>query len=255
VTKGVFVSLVMLTLCSCSETGPRGPLPSEIPQSVKLSGGSLVAGFANGSQREGKSVQSFNITKYPITVAEYRQCVAVGACTPPASETESCTHPPRFDAESTLSGATYDVDDGLPVTCTKPEQAQAYCAWQGGSLPTLNQWMLASRGSAVHRYAWGDRPATCADHPSVPGSSCPHDRGAFRVGGHNKGGSPSGMEDALLTRSELLQASRDSQFPACSAQNCIIQGIYPGSIDSVRPAATHETGAPFGFRCVTGGGQ
>ncbi len=247
---------------ACSEEqAPRGPNPNEVPEMVSLHGGSVTAGFAIGKSRDPKTFTSFRVTTSPITVAQYRQCMSVGACTLPAPETPSCDKNAPFSSSTTsIDGRTYGIDDALPMTCLAPNQAIAYCRGQGGTLPTLTQWTAAARGNSVHRYAWGDGPATCDEHPGAGHDGkkpCTSDLAAFRVGTHPSGASPSGMQDVLLTRAELLNTSDDAQFPSCRGTGtCAVQGVFPGTIDSVRPVySPRDVGASFGFRCVVQGGD
>jgi len=46
------------------------------------------------------------------------------------------------------------------------KQAEAYCQSVNGRLPTLDEWLLAARGSSPRRFSWGDQPpARCDQHP------------------------------------------------------------------------------------------
>ncbi len=253
-------ALGALLLVGCSEQdSPRPPLPDEVPLSVHVSGGSMTAGFAAGKSREEKSFTNFKITQSPITVAQYKQCVAVGACALPKPQSPTCENDVYVGNVhvSSLDGRTFGVDDALPMTCLMPEQAIGYCHWQGGTLPSLTEWTVASRGGSVHRYAWGDRQATCDEHPGVDRSSgkvpCVSSLTAFRVGAHPAGASPMGVQDVLITRTELLRDADDAQFSSCRGNStCAVIGTFAGTIDSVRPVSSpHDLGPSFGFRCVT----
>jgi formylglycine-generating enzyme len=43
-----------------------------------------------------------------------------------------------------------------PVTQISGADAEAYCRWVGGRLPTLDEWEVAARAGAVTRWPWGD---------------------------------------------------------------------------------------------------
>lgn len=67
-----------------------------------------------------------------VTVGAYRACLRDGACGSPG----------------TGAGCTWTSEprptDGLTVTCVAREQAEAFCAWTGGRLPTLLEWRSAA---------------------------------------------------------------------------------------------------------------
>src|SRR5262249_29945491 len=160
---------------------------------VSVAGGALTYGFTITHPRARASVGSFRISKSPVTVAEYAACVAAGACTEPALGTTAC----QTTSLVPIGGKTFDRSSpdaaSLPVTCAKPTQAIAYCAWVGGVLPTTEEWLMAARGSAVRRYPWGDAPPSCDHHPGA--LRC--DGASWGVGVHATGAAASGMQDAL----------------------------------------------------------
>jgi formylglycine-generating enzyme required for sulfatase activity len=253
---------------ACDDASPKSASlharPDQIPEAVDIAPQTMTSGFALAALRQKQDVAAFRITRTPITVARYRQCVTSGACTAPASESLECSHAADTHA---LYGATYDLPDGgdLPVTCASASQAAAYCAWVGGSLPTSSQWQLAARGTDVHRFAWGDTDPVC--ELSLGASNNPY----CATGGVDKSivgqspfaASPTGVQDVLLTPAELVRGSADSELPACGGDDryCAMRGLKPRAIDFATPVARDPKGPAaaaiptYGFRCVWSGGN
>lgn len=262
-SKVISMAFGLLVLAACAdEHAARPPSTDEIPEWTSVSSASVSDGFWNGKIRTSVSVAAFQITKYPVTVARYRQCVAVGACAAPSLDTAACS-PKNV---GTLHGPTYTLADDLPLTCSTPSQARAYCAWQGGQLPTEAQWLRAVRGEAAQEYAWGAAPGGCEMHPegyAGKGAPCGTAIADFVIGKHEKGASLSGVQDALLTPAELLRTDSRSGFGACRiGASCTISGLGGGSIDRVANVPDGKlTGAgelsipTYGFRCVKGSAQ
>jgi formylglycine-generating enzyme required for sulfatase activity len=160
------VLLLATSTAACDGEGShrgRGPRADEIPSFELVAGGKVVVGLQLSPVREERTVSAFRITKNPITVGRYKQCVSAEACTEPALASAECRSPgdPKH-----LNGPTFGAPDGdeLPVTCVKPEQAIAYCRWLGGRLPDSTQWLAAARGPAVRRFAWGNELDACEQH-------------------------------------------------------------------------------------------
>lgn len=289
-----FASAACLTLlmagCKDQAAGPGAPgAPSagDYPDAVSVQGGSVVEGFASGVLLKSRSIGSLRMTRHPVTVAAYRRCFEAGACPEPA---EGCGRKrgrnpldrPTWPQGSDADAGTLTDSEQLPLTCPGTEAAQAFCAWLGGRLPTLPEWLLASRGSEPQRFPWGrDRPS-CEQHPrsslrpalldAVPDGRkvtaqdlfC-HDGSTevFQVGRRPGAASPRGLEDVLLTRGELLGPDGDSSFGACAppVRGCVVYGLEPAAIDALEPVADRgdeigeRTRTPYGFRCAWDDGR
>ena len=82
-----------------------------------------------------------------VSVADYARCVADDAC-----ETAG-RHTGCYGTEA----ARRDY----PVNCVVRAQAQAWCAWSGRRLCSLDEHARAARGAEGAVYPWGDAPPAC----------------------------------------------------------------------------------------------
>ncbi len=104
---------------------------------AQLPDGSTVIQFKGGDVKNADgsttTLDPFWVTSSPITNQQYELCVAAGVCTPPDGKDNP--------------GFLVSVGDVFPVTGVTPQQAQAYCTWQGGGLPTSAQSKQSDEGT------------------------------------------------------------------------------------------------------------
>ncbi|MBN1303523.1 MAG: SUMF1/EgtB/PvdO family nonheme iron enzyme [Anaerolineales bacterium] len=189
IIKGVYVILaLLLALTAC---GPKAAAPTEAAQTeapppaaeteapateapaqaapVKLTGpelgttmkwvdGSLLVYIPEGEFIMGAdgadnpehvaALSSFWIYRNEVTNRMYAACIASGSCIMPLEETavRSLENPYMRDR---------------PVVGVNWEQADAYCKWAQGALPTEAQWEKTARGPEGNIYPWGEAAPGC----------------------------------------------------------------------------------------------
>ena len=116
---------------------------------VYVPGGTFKMGSETGDDRERPvhdvTLDAFWIDRMEVTNAQYAICVAAGKCGAPTS-TKSYTR------DSYYGNSQYA---GYPVIYVSWINADKYCKWVGGQLPTEAQWEYAARGPDAREYPWG----------------------------------------------------------------------------------------------------
>jgi formylglycine-generating enzyme required for sulfatase activity len=135
------------------------------------------------------TVSSFYLDKYEITVGRFRQFVNAGMGTqanPPGAEAGASLLITGSGWDSTWNGnlaanttalttnlrcySTYSTyytwtdqagsNESQPVNCLDWYTAFAFCAWDGGRLPTEAEWNYAASGGSEQRYYPWSSPGT-----------------------------------------------------------------------------------------------
>jgi formylglycine-generating enzyme required for sulfatase activity len=92
-------------------------------------------------------VDDFEINLYEITNAQYSACVGAGVCQQAGR---------NIAADSNLAYDPGYFSDNYPVVGVSWHDANTYCNWVGGRLPSEAEWEKAARGDDGRRYPWGN---------------------------------------------------------------------------------------------------
>lgn len=168
-------------------SNPGAAKPDAIPEAIKnkypgmiyIPAGWTVIGSNSGDPGEIPPhkvyVEAFYLGRYEITNQEYAEFVqATGHATP----------------RHWTGGPIPAGLENHPVNWVSFADAEAYCLWKGGRLPTEEEWEYAAHGPKPRLYPWGD---TFDSNRANTWESSRHDTAP--VGSYPQGESPLGVED------------------------------------------------------------
>jgi formylglycine-generating enzyme required for sulfatase activity len=119
-------------------------------------------------------VSAFSLDSLEVTLERWDHCTRAGACR-----------------------ALDEQEPGAPVRGLDPKEAEAFCRFEGGRLPTSDEWLLAAMGSEGRRFPWGSTGLVCrraafglADGPCAQGAQGPE-----LSGSRPDGATPEGVLD------------------------------------------------------------
>jgi formylglycine-generating enzyme required for sulfatase activity len=195
-------------------------------------------------------LDAFWIDRTEVTNAQYRACLQAGACSDPGCLDESGLNAPD-----------------QPVVCVKFAEAEAYCRWAEGRLPTEAEWEKAARGTDGRRYPWGNEDLDCAraNWLNCVGTTSP-------VGSYPSGASPYGVLDMAGNAWEPVSdwydlgyygrsEARNPQGPASGWYKVLRGGGSGSGWGLLRAAGRYGHGVPDvrtfdrGIRCAASPGD
>lgn len=190
------------------------------------------------------SQSGFWIDVTEVTNSMYAVCVEENVCTNSS-----------FAADGRFNGSEH------PVVGVSWDDANTYCQWVGGQLPTEAQWEYAARGNDGRLFPWGNKYPTCNKAQFL-------DCGGDTVGVGSlspDGASPFGISDMAGNVWEWVADWHDSYpyetqnnptGPESGSNKVLRGGSWSDFSRSLRVANRHadplETRSDdLGFRCVT----
>jgi formylglycine-generating enzyme required for sulfatase activity len=212
------------------EPTPIQPLEHEM---VQIPAGTFIFGTKNESTE--KNLDTYYIDKFEVTNAQYSRCVQAEICNPPVN--------------SIFSFEEYQQHPAADISL---KDAQEYCNWIGGYLPSELQWEKAARGTEGFEYPWGNKPLQ-EGHANICDAQCTEplrveaiDDGFPKtapVGSFPSGASPFGVEDMVGNLWEWTSegAARGGSWQNDRRSNKAISRV------SFDPEARDPS---LGFRCV-----
>jgi len=162
----------------------------------------------------------FYVDLYEVSNDLYAKCVFAGVCRKPS----------KTGSKMRLSYFGNPEFANHPVVYVSWQDAQTFCSWRGGRLPTEAEWEKAARGDTQFSYPWGEDSIDCQHANFWPVDACNGD--TTPIDSLTTGASPYGV----LNMSGNVQEWVNDWFQA-----------YPGG----DPNATREYG--ISHRVIRGG--
>jgi formylglycine-generating enzyme len=236
---------------------------------------------------EKKRVRAFHLDKFEATVGRFRAWVAAGQPAPAPGDVlhdDGEGHVLKWPKNAKIQDAVrlegwkrYDTwtggDDRRPKNNITWYTAAAFCRWDGGRLPTDEEWTRASRGGEEDRpYPWGTdapTPDFAVFNCMGDGDKACHIDDILRVGSKPKGDGRWGHHDLAgsmfeWTMSPGRVAGADANEKARGGGFCYIGGVDRRATTELRPAVfredspdtvSHMTGVRCAYDAPAGAGK
>jgi formylglycine-generating enzyme required for sulfatase activity len=235
---------------------------------------------------------SYCLDRHEVTAASYAQCVGAEGCAAPrravllaelALPEVALTPAARRRAQTAFGAQCNSGEPGRgqhPMNCLTYEEAESYCQWQGGKLPTDAEWEFAAEGVNGRAFPWG----TLSPNPTLVnacGSECKRWYGSLAlqavfdgvmydgsdgytgtapVGSFPGGATPEGIVDLIGNVAEWTSGRVEvyDSAPgeaAVAASHVVRGGAFTSSLAALAPPALRrylragERDRGVGFRC------
>ena len=225
-----------------------------------LDGG--VLDWVEIGSNDTENTDTFEILKTEVTARQYELCKEHGCCLATGNWKEC-------NVDSVEKDPAWDYDNS-PANCVDWSEAQMFCNWVGGWLPSAMQWEKAALHGRLEsdEYPWGNKAPTC-DYAVMVGDDdgfCRTDDGENRllrsqpVCSLEKGNTADGLCDMSGNVWEWVEdwypADKDDNIPAKTFR-MIKGGGYLSRENSLKSKTTSMEHPTFprdfgrvGFRCV-----
>lgn len=205
--------------------------------------------------------------RWEVTADDFLACVAAGGCQPPSRAACGQARGKNEDDDWDDHVGSYCLPltpNDYPMNWLTKAQAQAFCAWRGGELPSASEWKAAARGAK-----WGpladnllDEETCILSGVNFDSPACKDEMDAALIAANRfdgylglapRGVSPAGRtpEGAEQLLGNVREWVRDGDNQAAGCDYHDAPGVVSGAPCNalVRPVATLASGR-VGFRCV-----
>lgn len=149
------------------------------PRRITYRGGHVSLG-AEDWEAEGvvaprnADVAAFSLDATEVTLERWDHCARAGGCR-----------------------KLEEQEPGVPVRAVDPKEAEAFCRFEGGRLPTSDEWLFAAMGAEGRRFPWGSTGLVCrrAAFGLVEGPCARGTEGPELAGSRLDGATPEGALD------------------------------------------------------------
>ncbi|OGR45811.1 MAG: hypothetical protein A2X34_09630 [Elusimicrobia bacterium GWC2_51_8] len=225
----------------------------EIPAGEFLMGSPESEGEDNEHPRHKVYLDAYRIDKHEVTVAQYKRFVKATGRRQKAKP-PSCTQKVEWGT------------DRHPVFNVDWYDADAYCKWAGGRLPTEAEWEKAARGGTTTQYSFGNDESKLGEYSWHEENSEGNPNGASPVG--RKKPNQYGLYDMHGNVWEWVSdwygedyyknsSQKNPKGPASGSRRSLRGGAWDSKVHNQQRSAFRAGAAPpfercqcKGFRCV-----